>query len=174
MSKSEALRKELKATVWPHFDRAGFVRGKATSLFVPFHRHVAGVVQVFEVQWDKHHLPRFVINFGEIPAERLAQRPGDDLQALELVNHSRYLLRLMRGRGGTMGSWYQLRKPLWEKMSTFSWSYTPSEVAAQVIANFSEVEAWWATKEIGPHIRVLRTSLDRDTGQALAASCTQD
>jgi hypothetical protein len=61
-----------------------------------------------------------------------------------------------------MESWYQLRKPIWAKISTFSWRYTPAEVAAQVIADFSEVEAWWATKEIGPHIGVLRTSLARD------------
>jgi len=41
-----------------------------------------------------------------------------------------------------------------------SWGYTPAEVAAQVMANFPEGEAWWVTKEIGPHIGVLRTGLE--------------
>ncbi len=157
LSKSDALRNELRTTLWPFSERAGFVRGKATSLFTPFTRHAAGVVHVFHVQWDKYHRPRFVINFGEVPASTLANLPARDLESMELVHHSEWLLRLKRRHGGTMESWYQLRKPLLASLSTLSWNYTPAEVAGQVIANFSEVEAWWRTREIGPHIGVLRT-----------------
>lgn len=169
MSSSESLRKEFKATLWPFFERSGFVRGKATSLFAPFSRPAADVVHVFHVQWDKYHRPRFVINFGEVRASILASLPAEELKSMELVNHSENLLRLKRGRGGTMGSWFQLRKPFWTGLATLSWNYTPAEVVGQVIANFPEVEAWWKTRQIGPNIGVLRTSSRRSAEEARPA-----
>jgi hypothetical protein len=68
MSRATPLREAVKATFYPFALERGFVREKATSLFVPFRRMAGSTVQVFEIQWDKSHRPRFVVNFGEAPS----------------------------------------------------------------------------------------------------------
>lgn len=65
MSPSKPLRDVLKKRFYPFAPERGFVRGKATSLFTPFERVADGKIQFFEIQWDKYHRARFVINFGE-------------------------------------------------------------------------------------------------------------
>ena len=172
MSKSAALREELKASLWPFLDRAGFIRGKSTSLFTPFRRHTTEMVHVCEIQWDKSYRPSFVINFGELTADRFALVPTREVESGWLLNHCDEQLRL-KGRRvllGSAGSWYQPSKPLWEAITTLRCKYSPAEVTAGVIDNFSEVEDWWRTKAIGPHVVEMRTSLERVTQQPHAAS----
>jgi hypothetical protein len=157
MSSTSALRSELKATLWPYAERTGFTRGKATSLFTPFRRQAGDLVQVFDVQWDKSHRPRFVINFGDASVSELLQRKVvDDAGSIE-VHHCPEMLRLQRRRGGAMSCWFQLRRRLLERIMTLSWNYTPAEVAAAAMANFAEIEAWWSNRTVGPHVSVLRT-----------------
>lgn len=173
VSKSALLRKELKVSLWPFLERAGFVRGRSTSLFTPFSRHTTHMVHVCEIQWDKYHRPRFVVNFGEVPMARLSDVPPHEIAEGELMNHSDHLLRLMCRKvlPGSRGSWYGLGKPLWEKMTTLGWNYTPAQVVAITIDHFAEVEEWWRTKKIGPHIVEMRSTRNRVVQQPDAASC---
>jgi len=55
-----------------------------------------------------------------------------------------------------MRTWFQISKPWAETLYTLTWSYTPEEVAAQLIASFAELESWWETKNEGPHVQVWR------------------
>ena len=143
MSRSQPLRAELKKRFYPFAQERGFVLGKSTSLFTPFERVVDGKVEFFEIQWDKSHRPRFVINFGE----RASTTPAD-------IGPTAYAGRLQRWRGGSMRTWFQVSKPWVETLRTFTWSYQPHEVASHLMECFSELEAWWGAKQAGPHLHL--------------------
>jgi hypothetical protein len=172
LNKSAPLRAELKASLWPFLKGAGFVRDKSTSLFTPFRRHTTDMIHVCEIQWDKSYRPKFVLNFGEVPVSRLSSIPTRDIESGELINHSDHLLRLKSRHVmlGSMGSWYEPGKPLWKKISTLRWNYSPAQVVAMVIDHFEEVEEWWRTKRIGPHIVEIRSTRNRVAQQPHAAN----
>jgi len=142
MTPVQALRKSLKDRFYPFAQARGFIRGKATSLFVPFKRVVDGNTQFFEIQWDKHHRPCFVINFGEHAG---AQVSNDQLQPFG---------RLQRWHGGSMRTWFQTSKPWMETLRTLQWSYEPDEVVTQLMEYFPELENWWVSKQEGPHVYI--------------------
>ena len=157
MSRSKPLRDSIKAEFYPFALQQGFIRGKATSLFVPFRRIVEDKVHVFEIQWDKYHHPRFVVNFGEAPKANVVDLMGNTIHAdvLDPV-HCPLQGRLQRWRGGSLRTWFQTRKPWAETLLTLSWSYSPEEVTAQLIDSFSELETWWESKQEGPHVYIRR------------------
>ncbi|OQW85836.1 MAG: hypothetical protein BWK72_20250 [Rhodoferax ferrireducens] len=148
MSRSHPLREAIKKRFYPFAQDKGFVRGKATSLFVPFERVVGEKIQFFEIQWDKSHRPRFVINFGE--------RASSEHQESGPLPASG---RLQRWRGGSMRTWFQFSKPWDETLRTFRWSYQPDEVATHLIEYFPELEAWWRSKQAGPHVFIWPTQI---------------
>lgn len=154
MSRSSALRNAIKASFYPFAVEHGFTRGKTTSMFTPFRRVRGNVVQVFDIQWDKYGGPRFVINFGEAPSDGV-EFAGQKLSADELDPvHCPLKGRLQRWRGGSLRTWFQLSKPWLETLRTGRWAYTPEEVAAQVVECFAELEAWWDSKQEGPHVYI--------------------
>lgn len=156
MSRAATLREAIKAVFYPFASERGFVRGKATSMFTPFHRIRGSVAQVFDLQWDKYGAPRFVINFGEAPSSGVIFQgeliPPDKLQPVHCPMNG----RLQRWRGGSLRTWFQLSKPWLETIRTLRWAYSPSEVAGDLIHCFSELETWWATKQEGPHVHIWR------------------
>jgi len=154
MSRAKPLREAVKATFYPFALERGFVREKATSLFVPFRRMAGSNVQVFEIQWDKSHRPRFVVNFGEAPSTGV-EFFGEHISA-GLVNSAQCPVhgRLQRWRGGSMRTWFQTSKPWAETMRTLKWAYTPEEVAAELMSSFAELESWWETKQEGPQVNI--------------------
>ena len=145
MSKSKPLREALKKRFYPFAQSRGFVRGKATSLFTPFHRTVDGKIQFFEIQWDKYNRPCFVINFGE----SASHETNDSTPPLSIG-------RLQRWRGGSMRTWFQISKPWVETVRTLRWSYQPDEVVIHLIECFSELEVWWNSKQEGQHVYIWR------------------
>jgi hypothetical protein len=145
MSRSQPLRDALKKRFYPFAQERGFYRGKATSLFTPFERIVDGKIQFFEIQWDKYHRPRFVINFGECASSEVKGSEPSPSSG-----------RLQRWRGGSMRTWFQISKPWIETLRTVSWYYKPDEVVSHLIECFSELEAWWSSKKEGPHVYVWR------------------
>ena len=150
------LRELMKERFYPFAAPRGFVRAKSTHpLFTVFHRRHDQTVQVFDVQWDKYRAPRFVLNFGEGPVQGVEIRgvhvSGDDLEP----SHCEVQGRLQRRKGASLRCWFQLRKPIFQAISSGAWHFTPTEVVDQVIQAFPEVEAWWATKAEGPHVNVV-------------------
>ena len=155
MSRAKPLREAVKATFYPFALQRGFVREKATSLFVPFRRMAGSTVQVFEIQWDKSHRPRFVVNFGEAPLAGI-DFFGEHVTAELVAPHQCPVNgRLQRWRGGgSMRTWFQTSKPWAETVRTLKWAYTPEEVAAELMSSFAELESWWETKQEGPHVNI--------------------
>lgn len=143
MNQARPLRDALKKRFYPFVEERGFVRGKATALFTPFERAVGGNVQFFEIQWDKYHHPRFVINFGEFDESEMNRSVPPQSAG-----------RLQRWRSGSMRAWFQIRKPWAECIRTLSWSYQPDEVVSSLIECFTELEVWWGSKQEGPHVYI--------------------
>ncbi|WP_243303083.1 DUF4304 domain-containing protein [Geothrix oryzisoli] len=153
MGRTTALRSALKAVFYPYVEARGFILDTSNQpWFTTFRRHQGDKVHVFDIQWDKYGGPRFVLNFGEAPANGLVrQHEPIAPQHIDLCD-CQPRLRLQRRRGGTMGCWFQLRRPLWEQFISLSREYRPEEVAHRVTASFAEVETWWATRVQGPHV----------------------
>lgn len=156
MGRTTPLRAALKATLFPHAQALGYaVDTSHQPQFTVFRRRVGAEVHLFEVQWDKSGRPRFVINFGKASAEGVVWN-GEAIAPDKLeVHHCRPWLRLQRRRGGSMGCWFQLRRPLIEQVLTLSREYTPDEVAHAVVACFAEVEEWFSSGAKGPHVHGL-------------------
>ena len=64
--------------------------------------------------------------------------------------------RLQRRRGGSLGCWFRLRKPLSAVLLSGAINYRPEQVADEVIGVFQELEAWWESKVVGPHVHMFR------------------
>ena len=140
------LREAVKARFHPFAEARGFVRAKSENpLFTQFARSVADEIEAFDIQWDKYHRPRFVINFSE-------RRPGAGKGTSSALQAQQGGGRLQRRKGGSQGCWFQLRKPLLEAILSRQWTYNPDEVVETVISVFPEVEAWWVDKTVGPHL----------------------
>ncbi len=58
-----------------------------------------------------------------------------------------------------MRTWFQFSKPWDETLRTFRWSYQPDEVATHLIEYFPELEAWWRSKQAGPHVFIWPTQI---------------
>ena len=155
MSRAKPLRDAIKAKFYPFALERGFVLGSASSLFVPFRRTNGNTLQVFEIQWDKSHGPRFVVNFGEASSDGCDYFGKHICAEFLEPQHCPVRGRLQRWRGGSMRTWFQISKPWANTLYTLKWSYTPEEVAAQLIVSFAELESWWETKQEGPHVHVL-------------------
>ena len=157
MNKTAVLRQTLKERFYPFAEERGFLRGKASSLFTPFRRTRGQEVHVFDIQWDKYGAPRFVINFGEAPSTGV-EISGELVRPDHLETyHCSRRGRLQRKRGGSMGTWFQMRKPFIEAFTSLRWDYRAEEVVAQVITSFHELETWWERKHEGPHVHILHT-----------------
>jgi hypothetical protein len=63
--------------------------------------------------------------------------------------------RLSPGSGRTTRGWFRQDRPLIERMTCWSHSYTPEEVVSLLTALFAEVEEFWASGRLGPHVRLL-------------------
>lgn len=158
--KGASLRSALRASLFPLAAARGFVLDRsAQPQFMTFRRQSGGEVHVFDVQWDKSGQPRFIINFGKAPA-RGVMRQGTPVPADQVeVYDCHPMLRLQRRRGGSMGCWFQLRRPLLPQLTRWSRDYSPDEVAQSVVARFEEVESWFRSGERGPHVH----GIDRAT-----------
>lgn len=159
MGNTTTLRRALRDTFFPCVEKMGFEIDKSLQpQFTTFRRITAKSVHVFDVQWDKSGKPRFVINFGEAPAEGVL-RYGVPVEARNVeVFDCKPMLRLQRRRGGSMGCWFQLRRPVLLQLLMLQREYTPEEVAREVLAVFPEAEKWWASRAEGRHIHGLQNT----------------
>jgi len=151
------LREAIKSQFYPFMASRGFVRAKSRSpLETIFRRMTAEKVHVCELQWDKYGGPCFVLNFGEGPIGGVEVR-GVHVPSAEFEPHqSESLGSLQPRRGPHVRSWFRLKKPLLQAITSRSRWYPPEIVVAQLIDLFAEVEAWWSEKRVGPHLDFIR------------------
>lgn len=150
-----ALREAVQTRFYPFAESRGFVRAKSTNpLFTVFRRASAQTVQVFDVQWEKYGRPYFVINFGEGASGGVDIR-GRHISAAELrPSECSKGGRLQPRNGPFLRHWFRSNRPWLQVIASGKRFYDPDEVVQQLIDLFPELEAWWAEKHEGPHLRL--------------------
>jgi hypothetical protein len=140
-SKAKPLNDELKRRFYPYVKSRGFVKKRSTDAhFAEFIRKTDSGEDVFDIQWDKYWRPYFVLNFKKVGT---------------VEKHWSYRGRLQRKRGGQLSCWFSLSPPFLEKILNFRWQYSTTEVVLELLEAFQELEQWWSTGEIGPHIYIM-------------------
>lgn len=157
MGTTTDLRREIRAVFLPFAAAQGFVLDQRHApTFLEFRRQRDGVVHVFDIQWEKYGRPRFVLNFGTCPAEGLMVNGEQIPAATVMAGWLPVKGRLQPGRGTSVGHWFRQDKPLLRALVSRDKLYPASRVVAELLQLFPEIEAWWATGAVGPHLHVFR------------------
>jgi len=153
MGITTALRRELKESFYPVALSAGFELDTSLQPELTVFRRIQNAkLEVFDIQWDSHRKPRFIINFAET-VDQATDHGGQRLPfSATCTYHCRPTLRLQRQRGGSFSCWFQLRRPLLEQIASMRREYSPQQVVAQLLERWPQMEDWWSTKLIGPHL----------------------
>jgi hypothetical protein len=150
------LRAEVRNTFVPFVRAAGFERlaGKG-NLFMPFRREAGSVVHVLEVQWEKYGWPRFVINYGTCPSSGIDIQGRHFAPADVVAGWLPDSGRLRPKRGGTTASWFRQDYPLPMQLVLRRRLRAASEVVVEAVLLFAELEAYWRSGTVGPHMRAV-------------------
>jgi hypothetical protein len=155
MGRTTALRQAIKRTFVPFLAERGFSPDmRHAPWFLTFRQISAHAVHVCDIQWEKYGRPRFVVNFGKCSAKGVIfldehLLPGDIFPANTPVHG-----RLQPGKSPNTGSWFRQDRPVFRSLFSTMKLYPPDEVVAQLVSLFAEVEEFWRTGTIGPHIRL--------------------
>jgi hypothetical protein len=101
------------------------------------------------------------ISFGETPNITLYTPEGTVPPDSVEPCHSEALGYLNRKKGAgsfDMDTWFQLRRPLFNRVRAGKREYTADEVVDQLLEYFPEVEKWFETKQVGSHISMSRST----------------
>jgi hypothetical protein len=151
-----ALRDEIRDTFIPFVRAAGFERLAARgNLFMAFRRDAGSVVHVLEVQWDKHRRPRFVINYGTCPSAGIDVGGGHFAPADVCAGWLPDSGRLRPGRGASTRSWFRQDYPLVMQLLRRARRRPAQDVVAEAVDLFAELETYWASGALGPHMRAV-------------------
>jgi hypothetical protein len=153
---ASALREELKKAFVPFVRSAGFERvSRRNSLFMGFRRSAGPVVHVLEVQWEKYGLPRFVINYATCPSSGIEIQGKHFAPADVFAGWLPDSGRLQPKRGATTASWFRQDYPLLVKLLRRTRCRAESEVVAETVHLFPELEAYWGSGVVGEHMHAI-------------------
>ncbi len=136
--------------------RKGFVvDNRDMPMRLTFRRCAADGVQVCDIQWDKRGRPRFVVNFGSC-GPRGVICYGLAVEAKDVFPSQVPVAGRLGPRSGSWnGSWFRQDRPWLASLFLQSRLLPAEDVVAQLLRLFPEVERYWATGEVGPHLRTL-------------------
>ena len=156
MGRTTSLRRAIKKAFVPHVREKGFLPDmRDAPQFLTFRRVTPEAVHVFDIQWEKYGRPRFVLNFGKCSAKGVICRGVDVLPGDVCPVHTPTCGRLAPGRRATTGGWFRQDRPLLARLFSSAKLHSPEVVVSQLIALFAEVEDFWESEKMGPHIRLL-------------------
>jgi hypothetical protein len=159
MGRTTPLRSEIKRVFVPFLANKGFSPDPRNSPnFLCFRRIEADQVHFFDIQWENYGRPRFVVNFGKAPADGVVDLLGKPVRPEDIrPDHATVRGRLAPGSGSMTGSWFRQDRPLIERLAKWSSLRSPEQVISQLMALFAELEEFWTSGTIGPHMRLLPT-----------------
>ena len=156
MGRTTPLRREIKRTFIPHLVEKGFSTDmRHAPQFFMFRRISTDAVTACDIQWEKYGRPRFVVNFGQCGPDGVVMRGEHVLPRDILSYHGIVRGQLRPGKGATSRNWFRQDRPLLESIIRWSQFYTPQEVVLRLIGLFPEIEEFWASGRVGPHIHLM-------------------
>jgi hypothetical protein len=156
MSDLTDLKDEVRKTFVPFAEARGFeVMPKRHPLFIEFRRATGKTLELFDVQWDKRHRPQFTVNFGRAKLEEAAAA-GQSFCASLAREYGRV------HPGDELAEWFHLNKTFLQWMTSGRRQYKPSEIVDRLVQLFPEIETFWKTGSVGPHLELLSRGPNRD------------
>ena len=153
---ASALKQALQTAFVPFVRSAGFEPvSRSASLFMEFRRSAEGVVHVLEIQWEKHGLPRFVINYGTCPSSGIDIHGKHFAPAEVSAGWLPDSGRLHPKRGATTGSWFRQDNRLLANLLLRPRFRAEAEVVTEAVRLFAELEAYWASGVVGKHMHAV-------------------
>lgn len=154
MGSTTELRRGLKARFFPYILERGFTldQGRQPNATV-FRRRVGSQVQMFEVQWEKYGKPRFAVHYGTCPAEGLRVQGVVNLPENTLPTWCPDAGSLQPRRGVGTRSWFRQDSTFVQRLLGQPALRNPAAVVDELLALFPELERYWTTGDIGPHLR---------------------
>ncbi len=156
MGQTTELRRAIKRSFAPEMTRKGFV---VDSRDMPqcstFRCCTADDVRVCDIQWDKRGRPRFVVNFGSCGPKGVICH-GQAVEAADVFPSQTPLAGRLGPRSASRGeSWFGQDRSWLASLFLQLRFLSAEEVVAELLRLFPEVERYWSTGEVGPHLRML-------------------
>jgi hypothetical protein len=158
MATRKDFRKELETKLTPALESLGFSRSpwKAADGFRKRHFPLGrfsklrdGTTEVILIQVDKHGGAKFVLNFGIIPESGVQARS-------QSFSRDQAFETCVFAEGGRLYSrphsirWFG---PSWLR-SIFRMNEEPSKVVDHLVSLLPEVEDWFKSRSVGPHVQI--------------------
>lgn len=148
MGRTTELRQAIKRDFVPFLRDKGFTLDMTDApRLYGFRKIDSDVLLECSVQWEKYGSPRFILNFSKRGPKGLIASG-----------------RLAPSQRRTLAGWFRQDRPWLSRLISFSKLYPPEYVVAQLIALFGEVEEFWKSGRIGPHMRLLPVPRPRAGG----------
>ncbi len=155
MSRTTELRDELKSRFYPLVLETGFSLDKGQGpYFRSFRKIDNDKLYVIELQWEKYHRPRFVINFGQCEAKGVEfcgrYLNADEACPVHMAKQGRLYPRKVWLESSL--SWFCQDRYFLLRWFGFK-NFPASKIVDQAIEAFLELEQFWATGEKSERIR---------------------
>lgn len=158
MGRSTELRREMKNRFYPYVKSIGFTvdlsHGPNSQ---DFRRIKENEVDVFDIQWEKYGLPRFVINFGKCPKEGVMHL-GQPIPAEKVLSYMGSMQGRLRPSGQASETstrrWFCQDRSFFLRVLLKRPDRPACDVVDELMRLFAELEAWFDTGLVGPHMHV--------------------
>ena len=158
MGRTTELRRALKTQFFAHAIGRGFVVDERHQPgTTTFRRRAGNGVHVFDVQWEKYGKPRFAVHFGTCPSEGLLVNGVTHLPDETLATWCADAGTLRPRRGSSAHAWFRQDAAWWERLVGRRALRDPADVVAELLAVFPELERYWVSGDVGPHLKLWRS-----------------
>ena len=130
-----------------------------------FRRVADGSVHLFDIQFEKYGLPRFVVNFGECSTAGVKVLdkyvPAESIFAADTPVFG----RLQPGRGASTRSWFRQDPSFVQRLIGKGDGNAPTEVVEKLMSLFPQIERFWQDGVIGTNIQVEPQEIVQDVSE---------
>jgi hypothetical protein len=172
MGRTTHLRQALRHTFYPFAIDCGFQVDEITApLGVDFRRFSQDRIDVFDLQWEKHGRPRFVVNFGQTPSVGVIHF-GEYVPPEKVLSYMGARSgRLQPRRGADTSSWFRQDRSFFKRLVLRQPLRPAEEVVEELLSLFQELERWFEQGRLGLHMRLLPYPWQQNKKNAAHPGC---